>query len=116
MKHIIIRNFGPLQEVDININSINLFIGPQSSGKSCILKIACYCSWVEKRIQLSQSIDKFEYGSVFMDTLIDYHNLLGYKHDNAYIEYESSYLKFSYCHVNKKFSFSWKKNRWNYNK
>lgn len=114
MKRLKIQNFGPLGEVDINLSSINLIIGPQSSGKSCILKIACYCSWVEKRIELSQSIKEFESGSSFIDTLMDYHNLIGYKHDEAIIEYESSYMKFSYSHINRHFDFSWKRHRWNY--
>ena len=35
MKHIKIRNFGPLRNVDIDLSQINLIIGLQSSGKSC---------------------------------------------------------------------------------
>ena len=34
MKHLIIRNIGPLNEVDIALSKINLIIGPQSTGKS----------------------------------------------------------------------------------
>ena len=55
MKHIKIRNFGPLRNVDIDLSQINLIIGLQSSGKSCAMMVACYCSWVEKRIVLRQS-------------------------------------------------------------
>ena len=114
MKRLRIHNFGPLGEVDITLSNVNLIIGPQSSGKSCVLKIACYCSWVEKRIELSQSIKEFESGSSFIDTLMDYHNLVGDKHDEAIIEYESSYMRFSYTHINRRFDFSWKPHRWDY--
>ncbi|MBF0486577.1 MAG: AAA family ATPase [Nitrospirae bacterium] len=38
MQRIIIKNFGPVEEVDLNINDIMLFIGPQASGKSTISK------------------------------------------------------------------------------
>jgi predicted ATPase len=38
MQRIIIKNFGPIEEVDLNINDIMLFIGPQASGKSTISK------------------------------------------------------------------------------
>ena len=58
MKHLVIRNLGPLHEADIELKRINVIIGSQSSGKSCVLKTACYCTWVEKRIELTQSADK----------------------------------------------------------
>ena len=54
MKHLIIRNLGPVSEADLNLGQVNVIIGMQSSGKSCVLKTACYCAWVEKRIQLAQ--------------------------------------------------------------
>lgn len=54
MRHLVIRNLGPLREADVFLNKINIIVGPQSAGKSCLLKTACFCNWVEKRIQLSQ--------------------------------------------------------------
>lgn len=59
MKHLVIRNLGPLKESDIELKRINVIIGSQSSGKSCVLKTACYCTWVEKRIELTQTSDFF---------------------------------------------------------
>lgn len=37
MKHLIIRNFGPVVSVDVDLKRVNLIIGPQISGKSSIL-------------------------------------------------------------------------------
>ena len=48
MKHLIIRNLGPIKSVDIKLNKFNVFIGPQGSGKSTIAKIISFCSWLEK--------------------------------------------------------------------
>ena len=48
MKHLTIHNFGPIKDVDIELGRINVIIGPQNSGKSTVLKIACYCDWIEK--------------------------------------------------------------------
>ena len=59
MEHLKINQIGAIKSVDIDLNKINVIIGPQSSGKSTICKIACYCSWVEKRICLSQSFEYF---------------------------------------------------------
>lgn len=46
MRHLIIDSLGPLRHVDIFLERLNVIIGPQSSGKSCVLKIASYCTWV----------------------------------------------------------------------
>lgn len=48
MKHLIIRNLGPIKSVDIKLNKVNVFIGPQGSGKSTIAKIISFCNWLEK--------------------------------------------------------------------
>ena len=114
MKRLKIRNLGPLTNVDIDLGRVNLIIGLQSSGKSCVLKTACYCSWVEKRIQLAQSADEFYKGSRFLDVLTDYHKMKDYIWLDTYIEYESSFMKFSYDHANRKFTFKWKSHRWNF--
>lgn len=114
MKHLIVRNIGPLREVDINIESINLIIGLQSSGKSCVLKTACYCAWVEKRIELAQTAKGYENGTKFIDDLLSYYKMQSYLSENSYIEYVTPYLQFSYDHKNKKFSFKWKSQRWKY--
>ena len=36
---IIIRNFGPIENVDIKLKRINVFIGEQGVGKSTIAKL-----------------------------------------------------------------------------
>ena len=41
MKHLVIRNLGPLKEAEVELKRINVIIGSQSSGKSCVLKTAC---------------------------------------------------------------------------
>lgn len=50
MTHLIIRNIGSLQSVDIYLNKMNVIIGPQGSGKSTINRIACYHTWIEKKV------------------------------------------------------------------
>ena len=95
MKRLIIRNIGPLKEVDIELAKINVIIGPQSSGKSCALKIACYCTWVEKKIELAQSADEFLKDGYFVEELTRFHKLKGYFKKDSFIGYESDYTKFS---------------------
>lgn len=114
MKILTVENFGPINKAIIKMRKANVIIGPQSSGKSCILKIACHCCWVEKRIELSQSPAEFEKEGKFINGLLHFHKLEGYLKDNSYIKYESDQMTFIYC--KSAFSFSWKEKRWEYNR
>ena len=71
MRRLIIRNFGPIKEANLNFGRVNLITGLQSSGKSCILKTACYCTWVEKRLQLSQNMEEFKDSTSFIDKMME---------------------------------------------
>lgn len=69
MKRLHIKNFGPVKEANLTLGRVNIITGLQSSGKSCVLKTACYCSWVEKRLELSQKVNGFGDGSAFIDIM-----------------------------------------------
>ena len=114
MKHLVIRNLGPLKEADVELKRINVIIGSQSSGKSCVLKTACYCTWVEKRIELTQTSDFFAKDGNFLKELERFHKLQGYIRDDTFISYESDFMAFSYDNATKTFKFDWKEGRWNY--
>ena len=113
MKRIIIREFGPIMKADISLKDVNVIIGEQSIGKSCVLKVSCFCTWVEKRIAIEQNAKRFENKGVFIEELVNFHRLNGYVHENTYIGYESDFIKFSYDNGNG-FSYEWKENRWDY--
>lgn len=116
MKHLIIRNFGPLQNVDIELGLVNLIIGLQSSGKTCVLRTACFCTWVEKRIMLLQSADYFADGSMFLDSFLGYYRMENYLKHDTYIEYSSPFVNFSFDNnkdINK-FTCKLKSGSWRY--
>lgn len=114
MKHISIRNFGPLRDVNIELNQLNLIIGLQGSGKSCAMMVACYCSWVEKRIVLRQSAKEFSEGKSFITGLVSYYHAKGYVHPDTYIAYETPYMSFEYDHAKVQFIHRWNAKRWGY--
>lgn len=114
MRHLIINNFGPLTSADLNLRKMNLIIGLQGSGKSCVMMTACHCAWVEKRIALRQSAKEFESDSSFVDSMLNYYRAKGYLHDDTYIEYETDFMKFSYDQKTRHFSHQWKESRWKY--
>ena len=114
MKHIKIRNFGPLREVDMDLSQLNLIIGLQSSGKSCAMMVACYCSWVEKRIVLRQSAKEFSDGNSFIAGLIAYYHAKGYVWPDTFIAYQSPYMSFEYDNSKVRFAHKWNSKRWSY--
>lgn len=95
------------------LKDVNVIIGEQSIGKSCVLKVSCFCTWVEKRIAIEQKAKRFEKNGVFLEELMNFHRLNGYAHDNTYIGYESDFIKFSFDNE-QGFSYEWKENRWDY--
>lgn len=110
MTRLIIKNVGPIQEVDMELNKVNVIIGPQSSGKSTIDKIACYCSWVEKQVCLEQSFDYFTKQTAFIDELVRFHKLQGYFDSTSVINYESEVVRIEY--VSEIVRFEWGEGRW----
>lgn len=113
MKRIQIRDLGPIAEADISLKDVNVVIGEQSIGKSCVLKVVCFCTWVEKRIAIEQNAKRFEKKGVFMEELVNFHRLNGYVHEDTFIGYESDSIKFSYDNKHG-FSYEWKQDRWDY--
>ena len=115
MKRLIIRDLGPLKEAIVNLGRFNVIIGKQSSGKSSVLKTACYCAWVEKYIELAQSPDNFyDNKTAFIDGLVSYHKFEGYIKPSTYIEYETDHMWFAYNNAAKDFEFAWKTRRMEY--
>lgn len=92
MAHLVIRNIGPIKNVELDLNKINIFMGPQSCGKSIIAKIISYCSWFEKNAVLTNNS-----GKDFYRDLIEFHNFEdAYFSDESCIEYISSCCRISF--------------------
>lgn len=111
MRHLVIKHFGPISEAEIDLQRLTLLIGPQSSGKSTVLKVACFCDWIERQIEITQDLDRYCSTPVFLEHLIEFHKLEGYLQKDTYIAYESNALVFIY---DGKCRACWKKGRWNY--
>lgn len=89
MKTLIIDNVGPLNHVELNLKQINVIIGPQSAGKSCILKIACFCAWAEKRVQMEQGKNGFADFGYVAENLVKFHKMDGFFSEESRVEYKS---------------------------
>jgi hypothetical protein len=99
MNKISIANIGPIKEANLDLNKINVFIGPQSSGKSTIAKTISYCQWVEKRYILD---GKFEEN--FLETFMEFHRIdANFFSDDSSIKYETGNIciEFTGCKSDK---------------
>ena len=107
MSTITIKNIGPIKEVvEISLNRINVFMGPQSSGKSTIAKIISFCTWVEKDVATSQSLSEYqENKTYFRERLESFHKIKGYFNSDSYIHYKSEVLDIVW--ENEECSISW---------
>lgn len=115
MKHLIIQQFGPIENVDITLKRINVILGPQSSGKSTVLKIACFCDWLERQIEITQKPWVYCQREVIMNNLLRFHRMERYLRANTIIKYENNAMSFSYSEKTRKFEFEWKTSkRWDY--
>ena len=56
MARLVIKNIGPLKEVDVELKKVNVFIGRQSSGKSTLAKIVSFCTWLDKSNQKTEDV------------------------------------------------------------
>ncbi|KAA6350433.1 hypothetical protein EZS27_002160 [termite gut metagenome] len=94
MSKVSIRNTGPIVEATLDLNKVNVFMGPQSSGKSTIAKIISYCTWIEKEIATNQSFKKYRTNKkLFKKQLETFHKIEGYFNEGSVIDYESEVIK-----------------------
>lgn len=92
-RQISIQNFGPIINVSIDIKQFNIFIGPQSSGKSTIAKCISFGLWLEKDISLHQSADHIDKDFI-RQQFLTYHKLESYVLPNSHIEYHCDFFTF----------------------
>lgn len=92
MNRLIIRNIGPIKDIDLDLNKINVFIGPQGSGKSTIAKIISFCSWLEK----DNSVAEQACSEGLIARLTSFHHMEGYFSQESEILYEGDNIAFIY--------------------
>ena len=95
MRHLVIRNIGPVKEVDIEMKRFNFIIGPQSSGKSTVAKILSTCSWIEKEATTTMNEKAIEDADSFVSLMEDFHKMIDYFDDDSEIEYDTDVISIS---------------------
>lgn len=88
MEKIVVRNFGPICELDIEIKRFTIFIGTQGSGKSTISKLLTICRDIYWRTIVAQGGDVSKFFTNY--------GISTYFRKSTYIEYTYNDLVITY--------------------
>jgi AAA ATPase domain len=96
---LIVKNFGPLKDIDVELKNVNVFIGPQASGKSALAKLFTIFKAPRKFLKdfdKDSTVDKSEiYNKPFRDTLETY-NIGSFIYEDTLIKFNSVLHSLSY--------------------
>lgn len=96
MRHLIIKDIGPIKFADIELKRFNVFIGHQSSGKSTIAKVISTCNWIEKEVATTLDVNAVGDGEAFRSLMENFHKMDGYFSDSSEIHFESDFVTIDY--------------------
>ena len=83
---LIVKNFGPIDFVDLDLRNVNVFIGPQASGKSALAKLYTIFKAPRKFIKNFEGKENQE--KLFKNILEEY-NIVSFLKDDTEIEFDS---------------------------
>ena len=99
-----IKNFGPiLDSTKIELTSLIVLNGHQSSGKSTFMKVLCFCRWVEKRIMVSTDdiVSQYTHYNRFIKDLKLFYRLNDeYFKVNTELRYDGDAISIEYTGIN----------------
>ncbi len=95
-----IKNFGPISsgyksdEGFFDIKQCSVFIGPQGSGKSCVVKLISLFSWLEKNL-VADSLDDKISSPEFIKKIFAYHGIAEYLNKKTELKYKGTAYDFT---------------------
>ncbi|MEO6834087.1 MAG: AAA family ATPase [Chitinophagaceae bacterium] len=92
-ERLIIKNFGPIKDVDLTFGRFNVLIGEQATGKSTVLKLLAVCRYFSYIINVLPSQK-----NPFTEGLWDW-GLLEFREENSYINYICEDYQLTYYSV-----------------
>ena len=89
---LIVKNFGPIKHVDLDLRNVNVFIGPQASGKSALAKLFTIFKAPRKFLKNGNAEANLK---AFMEVLEEY-NIQAFLMQDSEVEYDSDLHSLSY--------------------
>lgn len=87
---LIVKNFGPIDSVDLNLRNVNIFIGPQASGKSALAKIYTVFKAPRKFLKNIHLTDFEETNvEIYFKNVLEEYNIVSFLRPDSKIEFDS---------------------------
>lgn len=96
-ERLVIKNFGPIKSVDLELGKMTILIGEQATGKSTIAKVLAMCRYFS---YIASPDEKYS-GQNFNKGLTDW-DLENYLNDESHIIYENDDYKFEFNYFSHK--------------
>ena len=90
---LIVKNFGPIDFVDLDLRNVNVFIGPQASGKSALAKLYTIFKAPRKFIK---NFEVKENQEVLFKNILEEYNIASFLKKDTEIEFDSELHSLSY--------------------
>ncbi|MFY1048272.1 AAA family ATPase [Chryseobacterium sp. GP-SGM7] len=84
-ERLVIKNFGPIKSVDLNLGKMTILIGEQATGKSTVAKVLAVCRY------FSYIVDRFENNDSYFSIGLENWGIFEYVKENSHIEYFSEH-------------------------
>ncbi|CAA6812221.1 MAG: Unknown protein [uncultured Sulfurovum sp.] len=99
MDRLIVKNFGPLKDVDIKLNKINLFIGENGSGKSVLGKLVTIFMDIQlcEEENLLKKFSEYQIDFISEKSIIEFYPD-GYVENEVFIKLRNKKIIFSKFH------------------
>ncbi|KOS06969.1 hypothetical protein AM493_13705 [Flavobacterium akiainvivens] len=97
-ERLVIKNFGPIKSVELDLGKMTILIGEQATGKSTIAKVLAVCRYFSYIVNYSVSVDKqnqFANNEQFSDGLRDW-EMDSYLSENSSFYYENPLYIFEF--------------------
>ena len=85
---LIVKNFGPVKDAELELKKVTIFIGPQGSGKSTLAKLVAICKDGERSFLRSEIPVSYNYNE-------SYYGLKTFKNEKSFFSFSSDILKLS---------------------
>lgn len=93
-ERLVIKNFGPIKSVDLDLGKMTILIGDQATGKSTIAKVLAICRYFSYIVDFNKiDSEEFNANEQFSKGLSDW-GLLNYFSEKSQIEYDCKLYKF----------------------
>lgn len=97
MEHLVVRNFGPIAEADLDFRKVTVLIGTQGAGKSTLAKLYSLFVWLEKCLTRHSMTERYitQYAR-FRKRFCTFNGIGEYFRENTYICFDGNHYTFVY--------------------